>query len=420
VALRQGGTVTVEGVVTIGPTLIDPSGRLLIIQDATAAIEVRLPVVGSAGAAGLAGHSLVPGAQLQVSGAVGRSYGAPRLSASSATWLGSASQPLPLPVTAAPGPALEWRLVRATGRFDAVHRLGVRWRAELIIGSARIPVVGLTGSQIAVGRLHEGRRATIVGIVRRAYPSASDQRFAIDPRSVSDLSFGLADPVRPGPTRRPAGPAGGASTGTASAPTAAVDGAFGGAPAPSGELGVDLRDLASRRGQLVRVGGLVTRVDGAVISLDDGTATGRLILTGHAAPYLDLVEVGDALEATGLVESDTGGPYLLVTDPDGVAQAGDLDAGTLAAAGASAAAGPSAGPTGQPEASVNRLVDAGSTIGEPAGSGLTSLLQALGLALLGAIVALAIALPMVQRNARAARQAGPDDGPHARPTLGPS
>lgn len=105
------------------------------------------------------------------------------------TWLGSASQPLPLRLTAAPGPELEWRLVQVSGRFEAVHRLGVRWRADLIIGSTPIPVVGLAGSRIAVGRVHEGRRVTIVGIVRRAYPSAIDQRFAIDPRSLSDRSF---------------------------------------------------------------------------------------------------------------------------------------------------------------------------------------------------------------------------------------
>ncbi len=104
-------------------------------------------------------------------------------------WLGSASQPLPLRLTAAPGPELEWRLVQVSGRFEAVHRLGVRWRADLIIGSTPIPVVGLAGSRIAVGRVHEDRRVTIVGIVRPAYPSAIDQRFAIDPRSVSDLSF---------------------------------------------------------------------------------------------------------------------------------------------------------------------------------------------------------------------------------------
>ncbi len=38
--------------------------------------------------------------------------------------------------------------------------------------------------------LKEGRTATIVGIVRRPYPSASDRRFAIVPRSARDLTIG--------------------------------------------------------------------------------------------------------------------------------------------------------------------------------------------------------------------------------------
>jgi hypothetical protein len=395
----------VNGVVTTNPTLIDPSGRLLIIQDSTAAIEVRLPVAGTAGAAGLAGHPLVPGARLQVSGSIGRSYGAPRLTVSTVIWLGSATQPQPLRITAAPGSQFEWRLVQASGRFDAIHRLGVRWRADLIIGSTRIPVVGLTGSRIAVGRLLVGRRVTIVGIVRRAYPSAIDQRFVIDPRSMSDMSFEPADPIRPTPTDR--------STGARTAPGPAA-GVGGDAPTASGESSVDLRDLNAHRGQQVRVGGLVTGVKDALILLDDGTATRRLILTGAATPYLDLVEIGDPLEVVGLVEVDASGPYLLVSDPNGVARAGDPGPGTIASAG------PSAGPTSRPETSASRQVDGSSTIDRSAGFGPANLLEALGLTLVGVIVALAIVLPLVRRRGRMGRQAGPDDDPRARPTLGPS
>lgn len=397
--------MTVEGVVTTKSTLIDPSGRLLIIQDSTAAIEVRLPVAGSAGAAGLMGHLLVPGTRLQASGSIGRSYGAPRLTASTVIWLGSATQPLPLRITAAPGSQLEWRLVQASGRLDAIHRLGLRWRADLIVGSSRIPVVGLTGSQIPVGRLLAGRRVTIVGIVRRAYPSAIDQRFAIDPRSVSDMSFEPADPIRPTSTDRP--------TGAGTGPGPAV-GASGDAPPASSEPSVNLRDLNAHRGQQVRVEGLVTGLKDALISLDDGTATGRLILTGAATPYLDLVEIGDPLEVVGLVEIDASGPYLLVSDPNGVARAGDPGTESIASAG------PSAGPTTRPAASVSRPVDAASTIDGSSGSGSANLLEALGLTLFGAIVALAITLPLVRRTGRMGGQAGPDDDPRARPTLGPS
>ena len=89
---------------------------------------------------------------------------------------------------------------------------------------------------------------------------------------------------------------------------------------------VDLRNLASYRGRQVQVGGLVGQVIGSVVSLDDGTASGRLIIQGEAAPYLDLIEVGDPIEVDGLVEADAGGPYVLVTDPEGVIQTGDPDA----------------------------------------------------------------------------------------------
>lgn len=416
-ALRQGGKVTVEGVVTTNPTLIDPSGRLLVIQDSTGAVEVRLPVAGTSGASDLAGHPILPGAHLRVGGTLGRSYGAPRLTASTATWLGWASQPLPLRITAAPGAGLEWRLVRVTGRLDTIHRLGLRWRAELIVGSNRIPIVGLTGSQIPVGRLFAGRRVTIVGIVRRAYPSAIDRRFAIEPRGVSDIAF---EPARRLQTGSPPRPADG-TTGAGSSPdSTAAAGVGADKPAGSGPPSVDLRDLASRRGQQVRVSGLVSAIAGAVVSLDDGTAIGRLILTGAAAAYLDLVEAGDPLEASGLVESDASGPFVLVTDPDGIAQAGDPGSGARSTPGETPPVSPPDGTTNPPRALGAGQAGSISTPGTSSGSGPLGLLEAVGLAVAGAIAALAITLPFALRGARLRPPAEADDGPQARPTLGPS
>ena len=102
----------------------------------------------------------------------------------------------------------------------------------------------------------------------------------------------------------------------------------GSAASPATDLPlVDLRNLASYRGQQVQVGGLVSQVSGSVVSLDDGTASGRLIIQGEAAPYLDLIEVGDPIEVAGLVEADATGPFLLVTDPEGVIQTGDPGGG---------------------------------------------------------------------------------------------
>ncbi|MGH2511198.1 MAG: hypothetical protein ACRDGQ_00785, partial [Candidatus Limnocylindrales bacterium] len=412
-AIHQGGKVIVEGVVTTSVVLIDPSGRLLVLQDATAAIEVRLPVAGSTGTAGLAGHKPGLGAVLRVAGTVGRAYGAPRLSATSVTWLGSATQPTPLEIRTAPGPALEWRLVHANGRLSDIHKLGTRWRAELTIGSTKVPIVGLTGAQIAVGRLLAGRQVSVIGIVRRAYPTALDRRFAIEPRSVSDLAFSSAGPAR---TNRP----------TAGGPLVADPGSGPGVGAvptedPAGSTSpiVDLRDLAGHRGQQVRVAGLVTSVAGAVIELNDGTARGRLVLSGAAAAYLDLVEAGDPLGASGLVELDDRGPYLAVTDPDGVAQAGDP------APGSPAAAGGVADPPTQPSIPAGPAGLAGSNSGQPASAGVVQSmsagvrstgidpLEALGLCLLGAIAALVVALPVVRwsaRRARLAQPSGPEPG----------
>jgi hypothetical protein len=374
-----------------------------VIQDPTAAIEVRLPVAGSTGLAGLAGHVPGPGTSLRITGTVGRAYGAPRLSASLVTWLGVASPPLPLRLSVAPTAALEWRLVQVNGRLVTIHKLGDRWRAEIIVGKVRIPVAGLAGSRISVGRLLAGRLVTIIGIVRRAYPSAIDQRFAIEPRSISDVAFEPGGPVH-------AAPAGGAGGGSGTpdpgyGPGVALPTSSTSLPAAAGsEALVDLRDLAAHRGQQVQVGGLVTALLGAAITIDDGTASGRLILAGEAAAYLDLVEIGDPIRVEGLVEVDAGGPYLLVSDPAGVVATGDP---TAAAATTSpdpllGAAGASAGPLGSNAPAVGGLV--GQAISR--GPGILPALPvawvivAVAMVVLGAGLTLGLALLHLRRGRR--------------------
>ena len=415
-ALARGGTVSVAGVVTAGPSLIDTSGRLVVIQDQSAAVEVRLPAANANGLDGLAGRRVGPGMSLRIKGSVGRAYGAPRITASTVTWLGQVAQPVPLRITAAPGAGLEWRLVIASGRLDSIHRLGLRWRAELIIGGTRIPIVGLTGAGIGVGRLIPDRRVTIVGIVRRAYPTAIDRRYALEPRSFGDVTFGPADPA---PAKATGGATGGGSSGTVLGAGAASSST---APVAAVEPTVDLRDLGSLTGRLVQVSGIVTRVDGSIVSLDDGTAIGRLMLTGEAAAFLDLVEVADPLEVDGRVSADGTGPFLLVTDPMGVRQAGDPggDPGPGAASPqAPAASGVLASGLETPD---TRQIEPGLAENGTSGSanpGLAVLLEALAMALLGAILALSIAVPLVRRRARQPRPAGPQEAPHARSTLGP-
>ena len=63
----------------------------------------------------------------------------------------------------------------------------------------------------------------------------------------------------------------------------------------------DLRDLATRAGERVRVGGLVTGATADGLRLDDGTATATLVLQGDASDLAALVTPGDALDAVGVV-----------------------------------------------------------------------------------------------------------------------
>ena len=69
----------------------------------------------------------------------------------------------------------------------SVHKLGDRWRAEIRLGGRLVVVVGQAGAGIAADTLAEDRIATVTGIVRRPYPTASDQRFTILPRNPADV-----------------------------------------------------------------------------------------------------------------------------------------------------------------------------------------------------------------------------------------
>jgi hypothetical protein len=314
------GTFTIEGSVTTAATLLDATDRRLIVQDRTAAIEVLLP----------AGPAAPPvGARVRVAGEVGRAYGAPRIRATTVSRLGTAVV-APLELRVAPSAAHEWRLVRVQGDLVEVHRSGDRWTAELRVGGTRVPIQGLAGAAIPAAALTAGRTATVVGIVRRPYPSATDRRFAIVPRSSRDLTVG-------GPTGDPG--AAGASSSGARGPSgsgAPGSGSSGSGPGGSGSTGgdptsppdLDLVSLAAHVGETVRVGGLVQIVTADGFRLDDGTAVGSVSLRGAAADLAGSILVGDALSATGRIELDpaTGAALVAVDDPAGITLVGDLGA----------------------------------------------------------------------------------------------
>ena len=307
--LRAGdGPAAIEGIITAGGSLLDASGRLVVVQDASGAVAVRTP----------AGGPLTrTGDRIRASGRLGRAYGAPRLAADAVEVLGTGTLPAPAGLDRAAGAADEWRLVRVSGLVIDLHRYGDRWRAELAVGGDRIVVAGLPGAGIPAASLPEGSTFRVTGIVRRPHPSATDRRWVVVPRSVADLAL-IAGPG--------AGTSGGGSVGSASPGGASTTGrgSPGGSPAPGGPLEADLRDLAALTGREVRVGGLVVAVDASGIALDDGTAVGRLLLAGDAAAFDDLIATGDALSATGLVVASESGPVVRVEQAAGLARVGDL------------------------------------------------------------------------------------------------
>ena len=109
----------------------------------------------------------------------------------------------------APDASDEWRLARVTVRIENVSKTGDTWRAEASLGAGgSLPIAGLAASRIpSTARLLAGPSATITGIVKRAYPTASDQRFAIAPRSAADIQLGAAPKPSdsPGAGEDPAG-----------------------------------------------------------------------------------------------------------------------------------------------------------------------------------------------------------------------
>jgi hypothetical protein len=328
-ALKTSGKdVRVEGVVTAPATLLDTTGRRIVIQDAGAAVEVLLPKDEPAPAVGRL---------LRVAGTIGSAYGSPRLRAETVEVRGSGSVPAPLVVRGALTAAHAWRLVSIEGRIDDVRKLGDRWRAEVIVGSQRIAVVGQPGARIPVATMVEGRTATIVGIVRRAYPSASDHRPSLLPRSASDV-------------RVAGGSAAGASTGGGGFAGSATSAPGGlGAAGSAGSSGLasgtapdaDLIDLATYEGRIVRVGGLVTALRETGFELDDGTALGTVQLIDEAADWASLIEPGDAINVTGLVGPVDDGLGVIVDDPAGIILGSDLTVGSRDQADPSAAAVPS-------------------------------------------------------------------------------
>src|SRR6185503_12603986 len=171
---------TIESTVTAAAGLLDASGRRLVVQDRTGAIEVLLPSGATAPSVG---------AGVRVAGATGVAWGAPQVAATELTRLGSGPTVAPVTLRRAPAERDEWQLVRISGTVAKVSRIGDRWKAELTLADRTAALVqGQAGAGIPSTILGAGDSVTITGIVRRPYPTASDRRFAVLPRGTSDVS----------------------------------------------------------------------------------------------------------------------------------------------------------------------------------------------------------------------------------------
>lgn len=302
-AVADGTRVTIEATVTAGASLLDASGRRIVVQDRSGAIEVLLPSGSSAPALGRS---------VRVTGTTGLAWGAPRIAATEVTGLGAGATVAPVTLRRMPAERDEWLLVRIGGTVAKVSRIGERWKAEVTLtdGTAAL-VQGQAGAGIASTSLIVGRSVVVTGIVRRPYPTASDRRFAVLPRAAGDVILGQAG-------------SGGGST-AAGATTGAAAGAseINAAITPD----TDLAALAEVIGAQVKVGGLVVRIADDGFDLDDGTALARIELRGDMLALLPHLRPGEAIAATGRVELVDDAPVVVVDEDGTLLRIGSLGEG---------------------------------------------------------------------------------------------
>jgi DNA/RNA endonuclease YhcR with UshA esterase domain len=296
-----GRSVAIVGVVTSKAGLVDGEGRRITVQDRTGAILVRYPAETRPAAVGRT---------IRAAGKVGTWYGAIQLEAEDAPKTTGRARVAAATRRRPPTEADEWRLVKVDVRILDLHRDGDVWRAEASLASGgQLPIVGVAGAAIDVDRLEEGRAARITGIVRRAHPSASDQRFAVVPRSARDFRLGgLA--ARSGADGASVGADGDHSDGSAIETWGGSGTDDGSGGALSAALGA-LDDLDDR---LVQVGGRVETVAERRITLHDGTARGVVRLADAVEPIEPRLQVGEVINVTGRVTRLAGGRREVVVE----------------------------------------------------------------------------------------------------------
>ena len=314
---RQGQSVSIEGTVTTKPGLLDTSDERVTIQDSSAAILLKLPAKASASV----------GQRVRVTGAIGTYYGAPQITANALVNLGQGSVSATA-VSSAPIPAaLEWRVVSVTGTVASVARDGASWHVELTVSGGTIPITGLDRSGIASTELQTGRQATVTGVVKRAYPTSTDQRLSVVPRSAADIKLSAGSPSpRPSPSLSPR-PIGSGPIVTGK-PSFGVSGAGPGGFDPGGGIGgpgqtlgaadgpavIAISAMTEHVGERIRIGGTVRGITTDVVTVDDGTGQAAVRLAGESATLADQLQPGDLVNVSGTVgRTAAGGIELVVT-----------------------------------------------------------------------------------------------------------
>ena len=294
---RPGSIVTIVGTVTSKAGFIDSEGRRVTVQDRSGAILVRYPADAKPAAVGRT---------IRTTGEVGTWYGTRQLEAASTPKRKGRARVKPATLSHPPTEVDEWRLVKAWLTITEVARDGDTGRAEATLRSGvALPVAGLAGAGIDGQLLEPGRRARITGIVRRAHPSASDQRFALAPRSRKDIRLGeLIDDPHDGD-----GDDGGDDDDDDDIAAWGPNGI-----AADGVVAATLVSLAGLDERVVRVGGRVTAITEQRLTLDDGTASGVVRIPQAVVPISPELQLGEVVNATGRVKRRTGGRREVVVD----------------------------------------------------------------------------------------------------------
>jgi hypothetical protein len=240
------------------------------------------------------------GRVIRVVGTVDTWYGARQFEAESAPRITGRARVKPVILRHPPTDAHEWRLVRVRVVVTDIERDGDTWRAEARLDSGEtLPIVGLAGSEVDADGLEPGRSVRVTGIVRRAHPSASDQRFAVTPRWPRDVQLGdfVADDASVADTGDEGKDADDDGI------LAGMAGDRDGVDAPAVALG----SVAGMVGRVVRVGGRVEDVGMRRLTIDDGTGTGVVRLPAAASALDPALRPGEVINATGRLQRGAGG-----------------------------------------------------------------------------------------------------------------